>query len=128
MFNMRTEDLPAALVVKNPPANAGDMEFDPQSGKTPCATRQPSLCTTAPEPMCWSLRVATTEAQASMLRNKRSTATRGRCAATKSSPRSPQLESACALQGRPSAAKSEAVDTESTWQCMGLGFDLWSGN
>ena len=31
-----------ALVIKNPPANAGDMrcEFDPWVGKIPCPTRE----------------------------------------------------------------------------------------
>ena len=43
MLNVRTEDFPAGLVVKNLPANAGHTEFNPQSGKIPGATGQPSL-------------------------------------------------------------------------------------
>ena len=33
-----------ALVVKNPPANAGDIGFDPCLGKMPLAMEQLSLC------------------------------------------------------------------------------------
>ena len=41
---------PGGAVVKNPPANAGDMGSKPRSGKIPHATEQLSLCTTTTEP------------------------------------------------------------------------------
>ena len=43
-------DFPRGTVVKNPPANAGDMGSIPWSGKIPHAAEQLSLCATASEP------------------------------------------------------------------------------
>ena len=124
MFNMRTEDFPAALVVKNPPANAGDTGFEPQSRKIPCAAGQPSLCATAAEPTCWGLSAATHRGPSVHAPQQEKRRSERPVRATKSSPRSPQLEGACALRGRPSMAKTEAVYTESPWRCRGLGLDL----
>ena len=45
-------DFPGGPVVKNPPANAGDMGFDPWSRKFPHAMGQLSLEATTTEPMC----------------------------------------------------------------------------
>ena len=42
-------DFPGGTVDKNPPANAGDRGFDPQSRKIPHATEQLSPCTTTIE-------------------------------------------------------------------------------
>ena len=44
------QDFPGGAVVKNPPANSGDMGSSPGSGKIPHATEQLSLCTTTTEP------------------------------------------------------------------------------
>ena len=42
----------AGSVVKNLPAKAGDVGFDPRPGKTPCAAEQLRLRATATEPVC----------------------------------------------------------------------------
>ena len=68
-------------MVKNPPDNAGNMGFDPWSGKIPHAAEQLSPCTTllslsarAREPQLLSPRATTTEAPClePVLRHKRS--------------------------------------------------------
>ena len=41
---------PGGAVVKNPPANAGDIGFEPWSGKIPHAAEQLSPCATTTEP------------------------------------------------------------------------------
>ena len=51
----------SGLVVKNPPANAGDTWFNPWSGKSPHDPIQLSLCTII-EPVLWSPGTATIEA------------------------------------------------------------------
>ena len=45
-----TQDFPGRAVVKNPPANAGDMGLSPASGKIPHAAEQLSLSATTTEP------------------------------------------------------------------------------
>ena len=45
-------DFPGGTVVKNPPANTGDIGFEPWSGKIPHSAEQLSLCTTTTEPAC----------------------------------------------------------------------------
>ena len=47
---MSTRDFPGGAVVKNPPANAGDMGLSPVPGKIPHAKGQLSPCTTTTEP------------------------------------------------------------------------------
>ena len=41
---------PGGAMVKNPPASAGDMSFEPWSRKIPHATEQLSPCATTTEP------------------------------------------------------------------------------
>ena len=48
-------DFPGGPVVKNPPANAGDIGSIPGSGKTPHAEEQLSPCTTTTEATCLAL-------------------------------------------------------------------------
>ena len=49
-------------LVKNPPANAGDMDSIPTQGaKIPHAKEQQSLCSTTTEPMRWNPRATITE-------------------------------------------------------------------
>ena len=43
---------PSCAVVKNPPANAGDMGSKPWSGKIPHAMEQLSPCATTTEAVC----------------------------------------------------------------------------
>ena len=45
-------DFPGGAVVKNPPANAGDMGLSPGPGRPPLAAEQLSPCTTTTEPTC----------------------------------------------------------------------------
>ena len=52
---------PGGAVVKNPPANAGDV-FKPWSGKIPHATEQLSPCATSTERMLYSPCATTAEA------------------------------------------------------------------
>ena len=53
---------PGGSVVKNPPANAGDMGWIPGSREIPQATEQLSPCTTTTEPVFQSPGISTTEA------------------------------------------------------------------
>ena len=48
-------------MIKNPPANEGDMGFDSSSRKIPHARKQLSPCTIATEPVLQSLGTATPE-------------------------------------------------------------------
>ena len=57
------EGFSGGSVVKNLPANAGDIGSIP-GGKIPHATQQLSLCTTTIEPVPWIPRVTATEARA----------------------------------------------------------------
>ena len=103
-------DFPGGAVVKNLPASAGGHRSDPRSGKIPHAAEQLSPRTTTTEPAChnyWSLCATTTEARAPRTHapQQEATAMRSPRTATKSSPRSPQLEKARAQQLRPNAAK-----------------------
>ena len=50
-------------MVRNPPANAGDMGFFPDLGRTPHAVEQLSSCATSTEPVPESPGAATTEAR-----------------------------------------------------------------
>ena len=51
-FKTSVEGFPAGSVVKNPPANAGDMgSIAPEHGKIPYTSDQLSLCTTAIGPV-----------------------------------------------------------------------------
>ena len=87
-------------VVKNPPANAGDTGSIPGPGRSHIPgskARAPqllSLHSRAHEPQLLSPCAATREATAT-------------CTATKSSPRSPQLEKAHVQQQRPNADKNK---------------------
>ena len=45
-----SRDFPGGTVVKNPPANAGNMGSSPGLGRSHIATEQLSLCTTTTEP------------------------------------------------------------------------------
>ena len=101
-------------MVKNPPANAGDMGLSPGPGGSHMSqsnwARVPqllSLCSRAREPQLLSLRATTTEAHVPGARAPQREATAMRCAHTtmKSSPCSPQLEKAHVQQRRPNAAK-----------------------
>ena len=57
------KDTTGGSVVKNPPANAGDMVFfNPWSRKILHAVQQLSLCTTTIEPVLYSPGVTTNEA------------------------------------------------------------------
>ena len=51
-YLIKTENMgfPGGAVVKNPPANAGDMGSSPGPGKIPHAAEQLSLCATTTEP------------------------------------------------------------------------------
>ena len=71
--------------------------FEPWSGRIPHAAEQLGPCATATEPAPWSLCSTSREA----------TATRSPCTATKSGPRSPQLEKDCTEQQRPNTAKNK---------------------
>ena len=53
---------PGGSVVKNPPANAGDMGWIPGSREIPQATEQLSPCTTTTEPVLQSPCITVTEA------------------------------------------------------------------
>ena len=107
---------PGGAVVRNPPANAGDMGSSPGPGRSHMPrsgwarapqllslrsrAREPQLlkpvCHNHWSPCTWSLCSATGEA----------TAMGGLRPATKSSPRSLQLEKARVQQRRPNAAKN----------------------
>ena len=86
--NLKKEGFPSDLVVKNPPANAGD-RFDPWSGKIPHATSHLSLC------------AATTEVhvpQSPCSATREATAIRSPSTTTRENPRSPQLREAAQQQ------------------------------
>ena len=71
-----------------------------------------SLCSRAGEPQLLSRRAATTEARAPRARapQREATAMRSPCTATKSSPRSRQLEKAHTQPRRPNAAKKQLIN------------------
>ena len=104
---------PDGAVVKNPPANAGDMGSSPgpgrshmlQSNQVP-APQLLSLRSRAHEPQLLSPCTTTTESHMprACAPQREATAMRSPCTATKSSLHSPQLEKACAQQRRPNAA------------------------
>ena len=62
-LRIRTQvlDFPGGAVVKNPPANAGDIGSEPWSGKIPHAAEQLSPCATTTEPAFYSPQATTTE-------------------------------------------------------------------
>ena len=80
---------PGGTVVKNPPANAGDMGSSPGPG-IPHAAEQLSLCATTTEPVLCSPRATTTEARVPRARapqqEREATATRSLCTTMKSTP------------------------------------------
>ena len=90
------EGFPGGTVVKNPPANAGDMGSCPGPGRSHMPrsgyAREPQLLSLR----VWSLCSATGEAAT----------VRGPRTAMKSGPHSPQLEKALAQQWRPNTAKN----------------------
>ena len=101
-------DYPGGAVVKNPPANAGDIGSSPGLGRSHMqrsnkahAPQLLSLCSRACEPQL--LKPACLEP---VLCNKRSHHKRNPRTATKSGPCSLQLEKARAQQQRPNAAKN----------------------
>ena len=71
MSRKKSGDFPGGTVVKNPPANAGDMGFIPGLGRShmlqsnkACAPQLLSLRSRAREPQLLSPRATTTEARA----------------------------------------------------------------
>ena len=101
---------PGGAVVENPPANAGDTGFCPGPGRSHMPrsnkARAPqllSLRSRARKPQL--LKVHRPRACAPQQRE--ATTTRNPRTATKSSPRSPQLEKAHAQQRRPNADKNK---------------------
>ena len=102
-------------VVKNPPANAGDTGSSPGLGRSHMPrsnqARAPqllSLRSRAHEPQLLSLRATTTEARAPRARApQQEKPPQWEVCATKSSPRSLQLEKARAQQRKPNAAKDK---------------------
>ena len=101
---------PGGSVVKNPPANAGDMGSSPgrshmlRSNKA-CAPQLLSLRSRAHEPQLLSPR-----AQSPCSATKEATTMRSPRIAMKSGPRSPQLEKACAQQRRPNTDKNKQIN------------------
>ena len=101
---------------KNLPANAGDTGWSPGPGRShmpwsnkACAPQLLSLLSRAREPQLRSLSATTIEAHVPRVhapQQRDATAMRNLRTATKSSPRSPQLEKARAQQRRPNAAKN----------------------
>ena len=108
---------PGGAVVKNPPTKAGDMGSSPGPGRShmlrSSEARAPQLLglrSRAHEPQLLSPQATTTEAHVPRARapqQREATAMRSLCTATKSSPRSPQLEKAHVQQQRPNAAKNK---------------------
>ena len=106
-------DFPGGAVVKNLPANAGDTGLSPGPGRSHMPrsnkARAPqllSLRSRAHEPQLLSPWATTTEARAPRahaLQQEKPPQWEAR--ASKSSPRSLQLEKACVQQRRPNAAK-----------------------
>ena len=94
--NISLKGFPGGAVVKNPPANAGDMGSCPGPGRSHMPrsgwAREPQLLSLR----VWSLCSATGEAAT----------VRGPHTAMKSGPRLPQLEKALAQKRRPSTAKN----------------------
>ena len=89
---IRNRDFPGGAVVENPPANAGDTGSIPGPGRS------------------HMLRATTTEACAPRARapkQEKPPQWEACCIATKSSPRSPQLEEARTQQQRPNTAKNK---------------------
>ena len=82
------QDFPGDAVVKNPPANAGDMGSIPDPGSIPHVVEQLSPSATTTEPALQSPRPTTTEARTPRARAL-------------------QQEKACAQQRRPNAAKNK---------------------
>ena len=80
--------------------------FETWSGKIPHAAEQLSPWATTTEPACHSY-YWSSHAWSPCSATREATAMRSRALATKSSPRSPQLEKACAQQQRPNAAKNK---------------------
>ena len=111
------QGFPGGAVVSNLPANAGDTGSIPGPGRshTPRSNeaRAPqllSLPSRAWEPQLLSPRVTTTEVHAPRARapqQREATSMRSPRTATKSSPRSPQLEKAHTQQRRPNTAKNK---------------------
>ena len=108
---MTQQGFPGGTVVENPPANAGDTGSSPGPGRSHMpqsneahAPQLLSLCSRARAPQLLSPRAATTEARAPTARA--CSTMRSPHTATKSSPRSPQLEKARAQQQRPNTAKN----------------------
>ena len=107
--NSNFRGFPGGTVVKNPPANAGDTGLSPGPGRSHMPRRNQ-----ARGPQLLRLRSIAREPQLlkptrlePVLCNKRSHPMRSPCTATTSSPRSLQLEKACAQQRRPNAAKNK---------------------
>ena len=108
-------DFPGGAVVKNPPANTGDMGSSPGPGRSHMpwsnearVSQLLSLCSRAREPQLLSPCATTTAPlvpKASAPQQREATAMRSPRTTTKSSPYSPQLEKARAQQQRPNAAK-----------------------
>ena len=91
-------------MVKNPPANVGNMGSIPSPGtKIPCAMGRLSLRTTTTEPVSCRARVPREEKPPQCKPAHRS----GR------SPHSPQLEKAHSQQRRPTAAKNKSLKIRS---------------
>ena len=103
---------PGGTVVKNPPANAEEI------GSSPCPGRSHMLRSNqARAPQLLSLHTRARKPQLQkpaclepVLCNKRSHLMRSLHTATKSSPRSPQLERAREQQRRPNAAKNKYIN------------------
>ena len=93
------QDFPGGLEVKNPPANAGDMDSIPDPGsRIPDPTKLLSSSVTTPE-----ARVPRAQAPPQEEPLQRETHT----LATKRSPHLLQLEKACVQQQRPSITKNK---------------------
>ena len=99
-FKIITGGFPGGAVVKNLPANAGDMRSRPGLGRSHMPrsnwAREPQLLSLR----VWSLCSATGEA---------ATVT-GPCTTMKSGPRSPQLEKALAQKRRPNIAINQSIN------------------
>ena len=83
---------PGGSVVKNPPANAGDMRWIPGSREIPHATEQLSPCTTTIEPVLQSPGIAATEALEPVLCDKRRYRNKKPASPLERSLHSPRLE------------------------------------
>ena len=124
--NLKTtwEGFPGGTVVKNPPANAGDMGSSPGPGRShmlctcsarsqsneACAPQLLSLRSRAHKPQLLSLCATTTEAcvpRAHAPQQEKPPRWEDRAPQQKSSPRSLQLEKTHAQQQRPNAAKNK---------------------